>query len=74
MERNITLISALAYGGISVTLAATFFVATTLIGKYPDIARYGGTMWVFLLSMIITMPTVMPFVKKRLGKGGELHG
>lgn len=32
---------------------------------YPT-AIYGGAAWVFVLLMIVTMPTVTPWVKKRL--------
>jgi hypothetical protein len=36
-------------------------------GDYGWVARAGGSAWVFLLSMIIFMPTVTPLVRKRLG-------
>ncbi|MBI4302493.1 MAG: hypothetical protein HY664_07795 [Chloroflexi bacterium] len=63
---NVGFISALTYVSISVVMAGAFFLATTLDGDYSNVARYGGTAWVFLLSLIITMPTVTPFWKKRL--------
>jgi len=31
------------------------------------VARIVGSAWVFLLSMIILMPTVTPWLRKRLG-------
>jgi hypothetical protein len=30
------------------------------------VARLGGSAWVFLLSMIILMPTVTPWLRRRL--------
>jgi hypothetical protein len=33
---------------------------------YSVIARVGGTVWVFLLSMIVSMPIVTSYFKKRL--------
>ncbi len=57
-------LSAVIYTGISVIASGLFFIAT-LSGKYTMIERAGGAAWVFLLSMIILMPIVMPLVKKR---------
>ena len=58
--------SALIYTGISLTTAG-LFLAITLVGEYSWVARIGGTGWVFLISMIVLMPIVMPWVKKRRG-------
>jgi len=57
-------ISALIYTGISLGLAITFILATGG-GGYDRVARYGGAIWVFILTMIITMPLVIPWVKKK---------
>jgi len=65
IERKTTLISALAYTGISLALAAAFLLATTALETYNNVARYGGMVWVFLLSMIITMPIVTSYFKRR---------
>jgi hypothetical protein len=62
--KNVGLISALIYTGISLT-AAGVFLGITLAGNYTWVARIGGTAWVFLLAMIVLMPVVMPLVKKR---------
>lgn len=59
-------ISALVYTGIALLAAGAFFAATVLTGDYTRIARLGGAGWVFLLSMIILMPTVTPWVKANL--------
>lgn len=50
--------SAVIYTGISAALAFAFWLATGDTAKYTAVARYGGAVWVFLLSMIVTMPLV----------------
>ena len=64
---NVGLISALVYTTASVLAAGAFFAVTALTGDYSWVARAGGSGWVFLLSMIILMPTVTPWLRKRLG-------
>ncbi|MEW5898150.1 MAG: hypothetical protein AB1652_03120 [Bacillota bacterium] len=60
------LISALVYTAISLAAAALFLLATYAAGvSYPPVARIGGAVWVFILSMIITMPLVIPYLNKR---------
>ncbi|MDO8394440.1 MAG: YHS domain-containing protein [Dietzia sp.] len=59
-------ISALTYTGISALASTLFLGATFAWGDYTRVARAGGAGWVFLLSMIILMPTITPWVKKRL--------
>lgn len=58
-------ISALIYTTVALTAAATFLAVTTFTGDYTWVARLGGAGWVFLLSMIILMPSVTPWVKGR---------
>ncbi len=62
-ERKIFRMSALVYTGISLCVAILFFVAAS---GYSVMARVGGTVWVFLLSMIVSMPIVTSYWKKRL--------
>ncbi len=63
--KNVALISALFYTGISLVAALIFFLAA-LAGDYTAVERFGGSAWVFLLSMIGLMPVVLPAVKKRM--------
>lgn len=63
--KNVTVISAIIYTGIS-AIAAGLFLLGTLAGEYTLVERIGGVFWVFLLSMIILMPIVLPAVKKKL--------
>lgn len=65
--KNVGLVSAITYTGISLVAAGLFGVAT-LPGKYTLVERLGGAGWVFLLSMIILMPIITPLVKKKLGR------
>ncbi len=63
--KNVNLISAIIYTGISIMIAGLF-----LLGAMPDqftlVERAGGAFWVFLLSMIILMPIVIPAVRRRM--------
>lgn len=59
---------AFIYTSISLGISLLFLLATLLNGQnYTPVARLGGMVWVFILSMIISMPMVIPAVKKRLG-------
>ncbi|HHW43434.1 MAG TPA: hypothetical protein GXX25_06420 [Desulfotomaculum sp.] len=59
-------LSKLMYTGISLAAALLFLLATYATGRtYPPVARTGGALWVFILSMIITMPLVIPYVNRR---------
>ena len=60
-------LSVAIYMTVSALAAGIFFAITVLTGDYSWVARVGGSAWVFLLSMIILMPTVTPWLRKRLG-------
>jgi len=62
------IIAAVIYTGVALIAAGSFLAATTLSGDYDWVARLGGAGWVFLLSMIILMPTITPWVKRRPGR------
>jgi hypothetical protein len=47
-----------------------FLLAASLFGDYPLVAKIGGTVWVGLLSWIVSMPVVTARVKKQ-GRGQE---
>ncbi len=51
--------------GIAVVLAGAFFAGTTLAGDYNALARYGGAAWIFLLALIVGLPTITPLIKRR---------
>ena len=58
-------LSAALYTGASLLAAGAFFAVTVATGDYSWVARIGGAIWVFGLSMIITMPTVTPWLRGR---------
>lgn len=58
-------LSAALYTGVSLVAAGVFLVVTVATGDYSWVARVGGAIWVFGLSMIITMPTVTPWLRSR---------
>jgi hypothetical protein len=61
------LLAAVAYTMLSLAAALAFFLVALLTGDHTWVARVGGSSWVFLLSMIILMPTLTPWLRKRLG-------
>ncbi|MBI5035041.1 MAG: hypothetical protein HZB51_31340 [Chloroflexi bacterium] len=66
LDRKIGITSAAIYSAISITASLLFIIVSTLVGKYNDVARFGGAFWVLLLSFIVTMPLVTSAVKKRM--------
>lgn len=62
--KNTSLLSAVIYTSTSVVVVALFLLGT-LGGEYTLVERLGGAGWVFLLSMIVLMPVVIPRIKKR---------
>lgn len=66
-QANAGRIAVLLYTGGSLVAALAFFVAAT-IGDYDWVARLGGAGWVFVLTMIILMTTVTPWVRERAGE------
>lgn len=59
-------LSTTVYTGVALAAALAFFLVTTFTGDYNWVARVGGAGWVFFLSMIILMPTLAPWLKRRL--------
>ncbi len=55
----ICLALALAAGGV--------FLGITLAGDYNWVARLGGSAWVTMLSLIVLLPIVIPWMKRRQG-------
>jgi len=60
------LFSAVIHSGIPLAGALVFFVVTSTTGDYSWVSRIGGAVWVFLLSMIILMPTLTPLILARV--------
>lgn len=68
VEKEVAQRSMLIYLPISAGAALIFLLTTAIIGNYPLVARIGGTVWVGLLSLIVSMPIVISRVKKRFRK------
>lgn len=64
MEKRIARKSAMIYLPISLGASLAFLAAASLFGNYPLVAKIGGTVWVWLLSTIVSMPLVTARVKK----------
>lgn len=67
-EREVARRSALVYLPISLGAAGLFLVAASLVGGFTPVARIGGTVWVWLLSSIVSMPVVTSRVKRNLSR------
>jgi hypothetical protein len=66
VEKQMARKSALIYLPISLGAALTFLLAASLTGDYPAVAKFGGMVWVGLLSLIVSMPLVTARVKRYL--------
>ena len=64
VEKQVAQKSALIYIPVSLGSALLFLLISTFTGDYPIVARMGGTVWVGLLSLIVSMPVVISKVKK----------
>lgn len=53
---------------IALVAAGLFLTASSFRGDYTWVARLGGAGWVLLLSTIILMPTLAPWLGKRLAE------
>ena len=63
-EKQVNKKAVYAYTSVSLIAAALFFFFASLTGNSP-VAIWGGAIWVFILSMIVTMPIFIPYTKKR---------
>ena len=53
---------------VASVLAGAFFLAASLQDHGAGaVARYAGAVWVFILALIVALPTITPILKKRLG-------
>ena len=64
IEKEVARRSALIYLPISLGAALLFFLAASLVGGYPPVAKIGGMVWVGLLSLIVSMPIITSRVKR----------
>ncbi|MDP6347419.1 MAG: hypothetical protein QGH23_09635 [Dehalococcoidia bacterium] len=64
LKKELRVIYLLSFG-FSLVLGVGFFLLTSLTGDYNILTRYGGASWVFLLALIIALPTVTPVMKRK---------
>ena len=62
--KNSSAISAIIYTGISLVISG-LFISLSIKGNYTYTEIIGGAIWVFILSMIILMPVIIPLIKKK---------
>ncbi|HBG74732.1 MAG: hypothetical protein A2X25_11915 [Chloroflexi bacterium GWB2_49_20] len=65
VEKEVARLSVRIYIPIALGAAVLFLLAASLTGDYPLVARIGGTVWVGLLGLIVSMPVVISRVKKQ---------
>jgi len=65
-EQDVARVSVAIYSGLAALGAGAFLLVTVLTGDYSWVSRIGGAIWIFLLSMIILMPTITPMVRSRV--------
>ena len=66
LDKEIARKSAIVYLAITGIMALLFFAVTGLMGTYPMVARIGGVMWISLLTLIVSMPIVITYMKKKV--------
>lgn len=64
VEKAVARKAALIYLPISIGAALLFLIAANT-GGYAPVAQIGGAFWVWLLSLIVSMPLVISRVKKQ---------
>jgi hypothetical protein len=63
IDKQVLRRSTMIYVPIALGAALTFLFASTVFGSYPLVAKIGGTVWVGLLSLIVSMPIITSRVK-----------
>jgi YHS domain-containing protein len=65
MARPVGRLSAACATALSSLVALGFFTAASWTGEAPAAAVAGGTIWVFVLALIVSMPAVTAWAKRR---------
>lgn len=50
---------------IALAAAGSFYLAARAVER-PPVAQYGGALWVFLLTLLITLPLLTPLIRRRV--------
>lgn len=65
LEKEIARKSFGVYSAITVMAALLFLLIANLVGTYSIVAEIGGAVWVSLLTLIVSMPIVTSYMKKK---------
>ena len=71
LDQQIARRSAQVYLPLSIGAALAFVVASSVVGDYPVVARFGGAFWTGLLTLIVSMPLVISRFKRQLRTQSE---
>lgn len=71
-ERTAARLSVVIYTSLALGLALAFALAAPRVAPHDAVARYGGAGWVFLLSLVVLMPTFAPALRRWLASGARL--
>ena len=71
MASQINRLSALSSVGLSLGAALAFFGAARWAGRATWTAIVGGTLWVFLLALIVALPVVTGWMRRRASGPGS---
>jgi hypothetical protein len=63
-------VNALICAGLSAAVAISFFFIARWMVEAPPLAIFGGMVWVFILSMIVSLPLITGWMRRR-GNGGR---
>ena len=65
MARAVGRLTAAGASGLSLLVALGFFTAASRVAEAPASAVAGGTLWVFILSMIVSTPAMAAWTRRR---------
>ncbi len=65
VEKEVARRSALIYLPVSLAAAVLFLLVAGMAGDFSAVARVGGAVWVWLLSLIVSMPLVGSRAQRR---------
>ena len=69
MNKKTAKIAFWTYTLISLAVAALFVILSLGVEGLTIVERIGGAAWVYLLAIIVLMPIVIPWAKKKYGDG-----
>lgn len=65
MDKKTARMAFLTYQLLSLVVAAIFVILASGNETLTRVALVGGAVWVYLLALIVTMPIIIPWAKKK---------